>query len=101
MRPVQAKQKFAQGYFYFQSRKELTIMSKLTTKITVAKIKAESLVSRAKTRFLDTRGDGHVDTATKIIIGVVIGALVLAGLVVLWNVVIMPRLNTEVTSMFG
>ena len=42
-----------------------------------------------------------MDVAVKIIIGVVIGALVLAGLVILWNTIIMPRLGTEITNMFG
>jgi hypothetical protein len=76
-------------------------MSKFTTKIALAKFKANDLFCQAKTRFFDTRGEGFIDTAVKIIIGVVIGALVLAGLVVLWNTVIMPRLNTEINGMFS
>ena len=42
----------------------------------------------------------YVDTAVKIIIAVVIGALLMAGLVALFNEVIMPRVNTEVTELF-
>ena len=49
---------------------------------------------------LDTTGEGYVDTAVKIIIAVVIGGLLLAGLVALFNTVIMPRVNTEVNSLF-
>ena len=49
---------------------------------------------------LDTTGEGYVDTAVKIIIAVVIGALLMAGLVALFNEVIMPRVNTEVTELF-
>ena len=76
-------------------------MKKLKTKITLAAIKAKCQISATQARLADTSGEGHVDVAVKIIIGVVIGALVLAGLVILWNTVIMPRLNTEIIGMFG
>jgi hypothetical protein len=66
-----------------------------------ARVYAVTLRDGAKKRLSDTTGEGYIDTAIKIIIGVVIGALVLAGLVALWNLVIMPRLNTEVTEMFN
>ena len=76
-------------------------MNKIKTQIISAKVKTDGLIYKAKTRFLDTRGDGYVDLAVKVIIGVVVGALVLAGLILLWNSVIMPRLGTEITGMFG
>jgi hypothetical protein len=76
-------------------------LTKIKAKIAAVKMKAQSVVSGLKSRVSDTTGEGFIDTAVKIIIGVVIGALVLAGLVLLWNNVIMPRLNTEVTDMFG
>ena len=53
-----------------------------------------------KAKLADTTGEGYVDTAIKIIIAVVIGGLLLAGLVLLFNNVIMPRVNTEVTDLF-
>ena len=56
--------------------------------------------AREKGLMLDTTGEGYVDTAVKIIIAVVIGGLLLAGLVALFNTVIMPRVNTEVNSLF-
>jgi hypothetical protein len=76
-------------------------MKKIKNTIISAKIKSQSLFIKAKTKLTDTTGEGHVDVAVKIIIGVVIGALVLAGLVALWNTVIMPRLNGEINGMFG
>lgn len=54
-----------------------------------------------KARALDTTGGAYIETAVKIIIAVVIGALLLAGLIALFNGVIMPRVNTEVNSMFN
>ncbi|MCL2109400.1 MAG: DUF6133 family protein [Oscillospiraceae bacterium] len=71
-------------------------MQKITSKFIALKIKARCLSEQVKTRLTATSGEGYIDTAIKIIIGVVIGALVIAGLVLLWNNVIMPRLNTEV-----
>lgn len=52
-----------------------------------------------KAQFCDTRGD-FIEVAVKIIIALVIGALVLGGLYLLWQNVIMPRVNTEVGEMF-
>jgi hypothetical protein len=76
-------------------------MQKIKNTIISAQLKAHSLITRAKTRLADTTGEGHIDVAVKIIIGVVIGALVLAGITLLWNNVIMPRLNGEINNMFG
>ena len=76
-------------------------MTKIKTKLALAKMQAGSLIISAKAKLTDTRGEGYIDTAVKIIIGVVVGALVLAGLILLWNQVIMPRLGTEVNNMFG
>ena len=76
------------------------IRNKLTFKALTLREAAreKSLALRAKS--LDTTGEGYVDTAVKIIIAVVIGALLMAGLVALFNNVIMPRVNTEVTELF-
>ncbi|GHV19505.1 hypothetical protein FACS189425_10160 [Clostridia bacterium] len=49
----------------------------------------------------DRRGAGYFDEVIKYIIAIVIGALLLAGLYLLWNNVVLPRLNTEVQNMFG
>jgi hypothetical protein len=91
----------SRAIFILKTERKLTIMNKIKAKIAAAKLKARSLVIGMKSRLFDTKAEGHVDTAVKIIIGVVIGALVLAGLILLWNTVIMPRLNTEIGSMFG
>ena len=56
---------------------------------------------RAKTAFTNTRGEGYVDTGVKILIAVVIGALLLAGLYTLFNTTIMPTVTTKVTELFS
>ena len=76
------------------------IRNQLIFKAFQAKEAAREKALMFKARALDTTGEGYVDTAVKIIIAVVIGGLLLAGLAVLFNTVIMPRVTTEVTSLF-
>ena len=65
------------------------------------KAKANSLAIRAKTTIENVKAEGYVDTGVKIIIAVVVGAVILAGLYALFNGVILPRLNTEIGEMFN
>ncbi len=64
------------------------------------KTKANSLVIRAKTTLDNVRAEGYIDTGVKIIIAVVVGALILAGLYALFNTVILPTLETRIDGMF-
>ena len=43
-------------------------------------------------------GEGYIDTAVKILIAVVLGALLLAGLYALFGDVVMPTLNERITN---
>ena len=63
--------------------------------------KLATIALRAKTAFTNTRGEGYVDTGVKILIAVVIGALLLAGLYTLFNTTIMPTVTTKVTDLFN
>ena len=63
--------------------------------------KANALVIRAKPTIENVKAEGYVDTGVKIIIAVVVGAVILAGLYALFNTVIIPRLNTEILEMFN
>ena len=58
---------------------------------------------RAAIRLAATRrsGEGYIDTAVKILIAVVLGALLLAGLYALFGDVVMPTLNERITNMFN
>ena len=60
-----------------------------------------TVIVRTKTVFACNKGEGFVDTAVKILIAVVIGALVLAGLYLLFNGTIMPTVTQKVTDMFS
>ena len=47
------------------------------------------------------KGEGFVDTALKILISVVVGALLLAGLYTLFKDTILPTLTQKVTNLFN
>lgn len=49
----------------------------------------------------DNSGEGFVDTAVKILMSVVIGALVLAGLYMLFKDTVLPELSRRITEMFN
>ena len=65
------------------------------------KNKCNSAVISAKTAIESTSGEGYIDTGVKIIIGVVIGGVILAGLYLLFNSTIMPTLSTKIGEMFN
>ena len=47
------------------------------------------------------KAEGYVDSGVKILIAVVIGALLLAGLYALFNTTIMPTVTSKITSLFS
>jgi hypothetical protein len=61
---------------------------------------AKKVIS-VKTILISKSGEGFVDTSIKILISVIIGALVLAGLYTLFNTTVMPSVTSKVTSMFS
>ena len=73
-------------------------MKKLINKI---KSKFQKSVTTVQTVIAEKRAEGYIDTAVKIIIGVVIGGVILAGLYTLFNNTIMPNLSTEIGEMFN
>ena len=69
--------------------------------ITTIQNKLATIATRSKTALANNRGEGYVDTGVKILIAVVIGALLLAGLYTLFNTTIMPTVTTKVTELFS
>ena len=63
--------------------------------------KVNSIAISAKTALASTSGEGYIDTGVKIIIGVVIGGVILAGLYALFNTTILPTLGTKIAEMFN
>ena len=63
--------------------------------------KAQLLTRRAKNVLANKKGEGFVDTGVAILISVVVGALLLAGLYKLFGTTILPTLTTKVTDLFS
>ena len=63
--------------------------------------KAVRKAIQAQVAIENKRAEGYVDTGVKILIAVVIGALLLAGLYALFNSTIMPTVTTKVKSLFN
>ena len=73
-------------------------MKKLINSI---KNKCNSTIISARTAIESTSGEGYIDTGVKIIIGVVIGGVILAGLYALFNTTIIPTLTSKIAQMFN
>ena len=73
-------------------------MRKLFNKI---KDKFNQLAISAKTAVDNVKAEGYVDSGVKILIAVVIGALLLAGLYALFNSTIMPTVTQKIQQLFN
>lgn len=69
-------------------------VKKVNTKITEKSVMAQTLLR-------SQRGEGFVDTAIKILMAVVIGALVLGGLYALFGETVLPTLKQRIVDMFN
>ncbi|MDE7433374.1 MAG: hypothetical protein K2N34_15875 [Lachnospiraceae bacterium] len=70
------------------------ILKKIENKGQIVWIKIQNVM-------LDQTGENYVDVGVKILIAVVIGALLLAGLYALFGDVVMPTLEKRITEMFN
>ena len=68
-----------------------------------AKETALNFISRkaARANLASVSGEGYVDTGVKIIIAVVVGGVLLAGLYALFNTTIIPTLTAKISQMFN
>ena len=73
------------------------VKEKITNRAAKAKAKAVALWAVAACN----RGENYVDSGVKILIAVVIGALLLAGLYALFGDVVLPTVTQRVTDMFN
>lgn len=64
-------------------------------------VKAMSMVLRAKNVLADKKGEGALNTAITVLISVVLGALLLAGLYALIGDVVLPQLKERIIEMFN
>lgn len=60
-----------------------------------------AVIEKSETVVSNNRGDGYTSDALRILISVVIGALLLAGLYALFNSTIMPTVTAKVQELFN
>ena len=65
------------------------------------KEKFNSACARVAVAVSNHKAEGYVDSGVKILIAVVIGALLLAGLYTLFSGTIMPSVTTKIQSLFN
>ncbi|MBR0230720.1 MAG: hypothetical protein IJQ53_00585 [Clostridia bacterium] len=65
------------------------------------KDKADLALLNLKSAVENKEAEGYVDSGVKILIAVVIGALLLAGLYALFNSTIMPTVTSKVQGLFN
>ena len=70
------------------------MIQKIKNKVNSAAVKIQTAVQSRK-------AEGYVDSGVNILIAVVIGALLLAGLYTLFNSTIIPTLTTKVQGLFN
>ena len=63
--------------------------------------KFQSAAVRTVVAVSNVKAEGYVDSGVKILIAVVIGALLLAGLYALFNTTIMPTVTKKITDLFN
>ena len=71
-----------------------------SVKSTATDIKS-SVVDFHRRAVCGNAGEGYIDTAVKVLIAVVLGALVLAGLYAILNDTVMPTVTDRITDMFN
>lgn len=71
-----------------------------SVKTTAANIKS-SVVTFNRRAICGNAGEGYIDTAVKVLIAVVLGALVLAGLYAILNDTVMPTVTEKINEMFN
>ena len=63
--------------------------------------KTQALAVRAMLALTNKRGEGLLDTGIGLLISIVVGSLLLAGLYKLFGTTLIPTLTTKVTSLFS
>lgn len=80
------------------------MFNKMSNTVKTMTCKANCAMTRARARLsaplCSTRGEGYIDTAIKILIAVVLGALLLAGLYTLFGDTVLPTVTERVEEMF-
>jgi hypothetical protein len=74
---------------------------KAMTAVMTAKEKACGLCARAKDAVCNREGQGTLDVAITVLISIVLGALILAGLYLIVNGTVLPSITEKIKEMFN
>ena len=81
----------------FIEKSELKAMTTLFR----AKSSTDLLIARAKKAFVSRDGQGTLDVAITVLISIVLGALILAGLYLIINGTVLPTITQKIKDMFN
>ena len=73
---------------------------KAMTSIWMAKQKARELAGRTKEVLANREGQGTLDVAITVLISIVLGALILAGLYLIVDSTVLPTITQRIKDMF-
>lgn len=74
---------------------------KAWTSMRSAKQKVQELTDRTKNVLADRTGQGTLDVAITVLISIVLGALILAGLYLIVNSTVLPTITKRIEDMFN
>lgn len=76
-------------------------VGKAKDKITGAYISVRMAAGRAKDALTNRDGQGTLDVAVTVLISIVLGALILAGLYLIVNSTVLPTITQKIKDMFN
>ena len=75
--------------------------AKAITAVFSAKQKAGELTDRTRSALKNREGQGTLDVAITVLISIVLGALILAGLYLIVNSTVLPTITQRIKDMFN
>ena len=78
-----------------------SVVNKIKNGVRAFVEKVESVIVRTQMVLAGDTAENYIDSGLKILIAVVIGALLLAGIYKLFNSTIMPTVTSKVTELFN
>lgn len=75
--------------------------AKAVTMVFSARSRADEFKNKARAILTDRKGQGALDTAIQVLVSVVLGALILAGLYLILNATVLPNITERIKDMFN
>lgn len=77
------------------------VQAKAMTAVYSTRTNEQGTLARARTALSDRSGQGALDTAIQVLIGIVLGALILGGLYLILNGTVLPQIRERIQEMFN